>query len=63
MEGFKSVSDQINNYEKPLTTHLYLLKVSQVMEKREILTEPGMKIQILKKYEFRNKRFGNKGFY
>ena len=47
----------------PLTTHLYLLKVSQVTEKREILTEPGMKIQILKKYEFRNKRFGNKGFY
>ena len=48
MEGFKSISDQINNYEKPLTTHLYLLKVSQVTEKREILTELGMKIQILK---------------
>ena len=49
MEGFKSIFDQINNYEKKKpTTHLYLLKVSQMTEKIEFLTEIGMKIQILK---------------
>ena len=35
--------------KKPLASHLYLLKVSQVMEKIEFLKELEMKIQILKK--------------
>ena len=34
--------------KNPLMTHLYLLKVSQVREKRKFLIELGLKIQILK---------------
>ena len=34
--------------KNPLMTHLYLLKVSQVTEKRKFLIELGLKIQILK---------------